>query len=39
MLVLACQVDVNSDLVDNLDVYFFETISKPGLIDPLLHWI
>ena len=39
VLVLTCQVYVNTDVVDNLNVDFFEAICKSVLVDILLHWI
>ena len=37
VFVLADQVDVDSDLVDDLDVDLLEAIGKSGLVNPLLH--
>lgn len=37
VVVLASQVDINTNLVDHLDVHLFEALSKARLVDVLLH--
>lgn len=39
VFVFTSQVDVNTDVIDNLNVDFFEAICKSILVDVLLHGI
>lgn len=39
VLMVEEQVEIDTDLIDNLDVDFFETISESSLVHKLLHWV